>query len=89
MEQFKEFDFDNMIYATAAESILTNTAEKIEMLTQEYQALKATLLRQHPGDDSDAVRHTREQVERQYHTLVSQFHRNHAYTGLQPPPLHV
>ena len=63
--------------------------EKIEMLTQEYQALKATLLRQHPGDDSDAVRHTMEQVERQYHTLVSQFHRNHADTGLQPPPLHV
>ena len=63
--------------------------EKIEMLTQEYQALEATLHCQHPGDDSDAVRRTMEQVERQYNTLVSQFQRNHADTGLHSPPLHV
>ena len=62
---------------------------KIEMLTQEYQALEATPLRRQPGDNSEAVKHTIEQVERQYHTLVSQFNRNHADTGLQPPPLHV
>ena len=63
--------------------------EKIEILAQEYQALKETLNYQHPGDDSDEVRHKMEQVERQYNTLVSQFHRNYADTGLQPPPLTV
>ena len=63
--------------------------EKIKMLTQEYQALAATLHCQHPGDDSDAVRRTIEQVERQYNTLVSRFQRKNADTGLHPPPLHV
>ena len=61
--------------------------EKIEMLTQEYQALEATLHCQHPGDDSDAVRRTMEQIKRQYNTRVSQFQRNHADTELNTPPL--
>ena len=59
------------------------------MLTQEYHALEATLHCQDSGDDSDAVRRTIKQVERQYNTLVSQFQRNHADTGLHPAPLHV
>ena len=63
--------------------------EKIEMLAQEHQALKKTLNYQHPGDDIDEVLHKMEQVERQYNTLVSQFQRNYADTGLQPPPLTV
>ena len=63
--------------------------EKIEMLTQDYHDLEETLHRQHPGDDSDSVRRSMAQIERQYNTLITQFQRNHADSGLHPPPLHV
>ena len=63
--------------------------KKIVMLTQEYQALKATLLCQHLGDYSYAVRRTMEQVKRQYNTFVSRFQRNYADTRLHLPHLYV
>ena len=75
--------------ATMKQQAAIKKHEKIEMLTQEYQALEATLHRQHPGEDSDVVRRTLEQEERQYKTLVTQFQRHFADTGLHPPPLHV
>ena len=82
-------EWERYIHPTQGITEITYKLPTIRVLTQEYQALEATLLRRQPGDNSEAVKHTMEQVERQYHTLVSQFNRNHADTGLQPPPLHV
>ena len=79
----------DQLSATMKQQAEIKRHEKIEMLAPEYQALEATLHTQHPGDNSDAVRRSMEQVERQYNTLAIQFQRNHADTELHPPALHV
>ena len=79
----------NQFSATMKRQAAIKKYENIDRLTQEYQALAATLHRNHPGDDNDTVRRSMEQVERQYNTLLTQFQRNHANAGLHPPSLHV